>query len=43
MFRLVKRLKTDSEEDVQEEVMESCVFVRRKEVMSGMIYGKDHE
>ena len=36
MFRLVKGLKTDRKE-VEEEVMEHCVSVRRNEVMSGRV------
>ena len=44
MFRLVRALETDSEEfdgvSVCEEVLESCVSVRRKEVKSGRIIWK---
>ena len=44
MLWLVKELKSDSKEvkkeGVLEEVMESCVSVRRKEVMSGRIIWK---
>ena len=41
MFRLVKGLRNHGrklkEVNVREEVMESCVSLRRKEVMSGKI------